>query len=209
MLIRSLADANWNPSVVAELHASGCEGFEIISPALNSPIATSAAFAELTLRIEQVFSGPEYWIISGHEIPQPNTSIVGYRKFWKSAGMDLAASSNDLTEWCVSTAEGVKYFGIAKLSWLKNDDLLCLLSNFKTSWIMALNGAQTAQELASHIQLGWESFYSRCPRILLDFAYRHDAILIRSFEANDGRENGVLAIARLTTSQCLLQHKVE
>ncbi len=207
MLIRSFADANWNPSVVARLHAFGCEGLEIISPGVTRSTATAAAFAEITERTRRIFSGAEYWAISGHEIPQPKTRIVSYRKLWKSVHMSLSGPSNDLAEWCVSTAEGPKYFGIAKLPLFKKEDLFFLLNSFETSWVVVLDGMHAAQALATDLHAGWEGFYTRCPENLLNFTSRNDAILIRSFEASDGRENGVLAIARVTTIQRLLQHK--
>lgn len=205
MLIRSFEDAKWNPSAVARLHAFGCEGLEIISSAMAAPIATAAAFAEVTARIERVLSSAEYWMISGHEIPQPTTRVVSYRKFWRSANMNVPASPNDLTEWCVPGAGGPRYYGVAKLSLFKEKELFRLLSDFRTSWILGLNGVHAASNLASHIHLGWEPFCAQCPEILLKFAHKNDAVLIRNFEANDGLENGVLAIARGTMIQRLLQ----
>jgi hypothetical protein len=205
MVIRSFADAKWNPSVIARLHAFGCEGLEILSPAVGRPIANAAAFAEVTARIERVFSSAEYWMLSGHEVPQPKTRIVSYRKFWKSLNMNLSASSDDLTEWCVSGAEGPRYFGVAKLSLLKDVDMFRLLDSFKTSWVMVLDGMHSASDLVRDIQVGWENSYVQCPEILLKFAHKHDAVLIRNFEINDALENGVLAIARATTNQRLLK----
>ena len=206
MLIRSFADANWNPNVVASLHAFGCEGLEILLPGVTTSIATAAAFSEITARTRRIFPGAEYWVISGHEISQPKTRIVSYRKFWKSAHMSLSGSANDLAEWCVSTADGPKYFAVAKLSFFKEKDLFFLLNNFKTSWVVVLDGMHVAQDLASDLHSGWKAFYARCSEDLLNFINRNDAILVRSFEANDGRENGVLAIARMTTIQRLLQY---
>ncbi|MGK6307424.1 hypothetical protein ACMGEZ_09485 [Variovorax sp. DT-64] len=96
--------------------------------------------------------------------------------------MNLPGSSDDLAEWCISGAEGPRYFVVAKLSVLKKEDLFCLLNNFRTSWLVALNGMHVASDLVGDIHVGWESFHAQVPDILLKFAQDHDAVLIRNFE---------------------------
>ncbi|MDR6539659.1 hypothetical protein [Variovorax soli] len=197
MLIRSFAEANWNPDVVAELHAA--EGLEIIFTDLTKPISTKSAFAEITTRIDRVFRSAEYWVISGHEVSQPKTRIVDYRKFWKSTNIGVLSSSGDLAEWRILNAEASRYFGVARRSSFQEEDLLNLLENFSTTWILVLDGPHSTLEIASALHPGWEAFHYRCPGLLLEFVNKNDAILVRNFDADDVLESGAIVITKSTT----------
>ncbi|NDZ12399.1 tetratricopeptide repeat protein [Variovorax sp. WS11] len=193
MMMRSFTDAKWNLSIVTTLQASGCEGLEIVGPALNSASAIAIALSEISVQINKLFPQAEYWLIAGHEIPQPKTKIANHKKFWKSVGINLAATSTETAEWCVPSVEGPRYFGLAKKSLIKDDDVILLLDKFETTWIVVLDGARAAQELVSSINSGWDGFC--CSKNLLEFAIRNEAVLIRNFGIGDAQEGGVIAIA--------------
>ena len=203
MKMRSFADAKWNHNILAELEASGCEGVEVVGPALTAASAIAAALVEISVQINKLCPQAEYWLIAGHEMPQPNTRVANHKKFWKSVGINLPATSVETAEWCVSSVEGPRYFGVAKKSLIKDDDVILLLEKFETTWIFALDGTHVAQEFASTLNVGWDR--SCISKNLLELVIRNNAVLIRNFGISDAQEGGVIAIATKLMCRQLLE----
>jgi hypothetical protein len=155
MLIRSFFDAHWSPAIIEELRASGCAGVEIIARPSMVPSSPRMPLAEIGGRVEKIIPTAEYWLISGHEIPQPKSRIVDYKKFWRSFEISLPLHSSSVAEWCVSTPVGPKFYGIVKKSLLQEKDFIYLWSRLKTTWLVAMGGAHSAKELMNAVRSGW------------------------------------------------------
>lgn len=207
MLIRSFDDASWNPSVVTALQMSGCSGIEIITSDSHGQSAEIKSLAEIDSRLRKVFTTPEYWLITGHEIAQPKSRIVRYNKLWRSIGINLPPVEDKVAEWCVCSESGPRFFGVVKRELIDDIELCRLFRLLKTTWLIAVDGVINASSLMKALSLGWERTKYYCPKILLDFALENRAILVKDFGALTGSNSGVITLGNAETIQQILDVK--
>ena len=207
MLIRSFAEASWNSSVITALQTSGCSGIEIIDTDFHGQSAKVRSLAEIDFRLKKVFTTPEYWLITGHEVPQPKSRIALHNKLWKSIGINLAPVEDQVAEWCVASESGPRFFGVVKKELINDVDMCKLFRLLKTTWLIAFDGITNASLLMRALALGWERSDYYCPKVLLDFAYENRTILIKHFGPFSGSNSGVIALGNAETIQQILDLK--
>ncbi|MDI1285737.1 MAG: hypothetical protein PSV46_15195 [Reyranella sp.] len=151
----------------------------------------------LVLQVQGLTPGIRHWLMSGHDVWQPDNRIVKHNKLWKSLAKRVPLPSGIKSEeFLVESAEGLKYFGFIECQGLVASELVSVLRTERACTLIASWGDDPTDELKSIARQGWTRPTIIPPLEILKIACRKNVIVYALLGDFDDQERGSAIIAQ-------------
>lgn len=204
MNIKTFHNSSWNFKIIEELEIYKFQGLEFSEFGSDEFLIKKRALKEIFERVDKIFGGFGCWVISGHEIPQHDSRIVKYKKFFASANVAVPLASLDAAEWVVPEGNGYKFFGSINKADISDDEFFRLCREFKTTWLIFSKDFADGKKIPELLSGGWEASPYFCPKNLLKIAQERNMILVRDFGPADDLCTGAVVISELKISNQIM-----
>ncbi len=169
-----------------------------ISRRLLSTVIISVAtkLKAATATISNKMTTFDCWVVMGHTALQPDNKIVGYRKLWRSLGVETeGVTSQHVAEWVIRSDGGVRYFGVLRQPF-NAGNLLSILNKEQISWVVITRSGLKAVDFEHELEDGWDVPNQVIPSNLLHLVAKEDFLLLKDFGSPAQNEVGAIVVGR-------------
>ncbi len=196
MKVRNFLEAGWSAALLESLKAEHADGLEISCSGHVTDEEKVSALQLIAASISKQMTTFDCWVVMGHTALQPDSRIVGYRKLWRSLGVQTeGVASQHVAEWAIRSDGGVRYFGVLRQpfnAW----NLLSILNKEQISWVVITRSGLKAADFERKLEDGWSMSKQVIPSNLLHVVAKEDFLLLKDFGSPAQNEVGAIVVGR-------------